>query len=69
MKTFVSNVVLKSGAIELSKTWSLFWRSPLEESDTQASNFKARSVIVEVWIKSEEEAGSWSREHLFGAST
>ena len=46
-----------------------FWRSPLEESDTQASNFKARSVIVEVWIKSEEEAGSWSREHLFGAST
>ena len=67
MKTFVSNVLLKSGAVELSETRPPSWRSPLEQSDAQASNFKARSVIVKVWIKSTEEAGSWSREHPFGA--
>ena len=50
--------MLKSWSIELGKTQSLSWRSPLEESDAQGSNFKARSATVKVWIESPEEAES-----------
>lgn len=35
------------------------WRSPLEQRvAAQTSNFKARSVIVKVWIKSTEGQGA-----------